>query len=542
MKRSLAVLAAVAIVAAAAPCVARSQEPGRQGRSVTVSQSFAPDFLDPALGYTLNSWEPLWLVYTPLLTYARAEGEAGAQLIPGLASGLPTVSADGLTYALTLRPGLRYSDGRPVVASDFEHALKRVLDLESGGAAFFRQIVGAREYERANRPQGDISGIETNDATGQITIRLTRPNGTLPYVLALPFAGLVPGDTPFRNLTRSPPPGVGPYRLASTSRRAFVLERNALFGVPGIPSGNVDRITTRIVRSAAKQARSVIDGKLDAMQDPPPRSFRRRIARRHTDQYEVHVTASTYYFFMNSRVAPFDKLKVRQAVNYAVDKRALARQFWPALAPGCSFLPPGVPGYDANLDGAGCPWGAPTRRPNLRRARALIRQAGAVGARVTVWGNTDQPGPRLMRAYTRMLNAIGLRARTRLVSGSVYFQTVGSRRTRPQTGFANWFADIIHPANFFHLVDGMTIRRRANQNYGNVDDPSLNQQIAALTAQPTLAAGPWQALNRQLVERGDLVPYGHAQQTTFMSERMDIGPCSRFHPLFGNDYSSFCLK
>src|SRR5215210_7336125 len=91
--------------------------------SITISQTSQPDFLDPALSYTLNGWEPMWLVYTPLLTYRRAEGEAGSKLIPGLATDLPDISADGLTYRLTLRSGLEYSDGSPVKASDFEHTI-----------------------------------------------------------------------------------------------------------------------------------------------------------------------------------------------------------------------------------------------------------------------------------------------------------------------------------------------------------------------------------------------------------------------------------
>ena len=91
----------------------------------------------------MNGWEPMWLVYTPLLTYARAEGAEGSKLIPGLARALPEVSKDGLTYRLTLRKGLEYSDGSPVKASDFEHTVKRVLNLESGGSAFFLGIEGA---------------------------------------------------------------------------------------------------------------------------------------------------------------------------------------------------------------------------------------------------------------------------------------------------------------------------------------------------------------------------------------------------------------
>src|SRR5215212_12252689 len=71
-----------------------SASSGKEGGSITLAQTSQPEYLDPALSYTVNGWEPMWLVYTPLLTYARAEGGAGAKLIPGLAEELPEISKD----------------------------------------------------------------------------------------------------------------------------------------------------------------------------------------------------------------------------------------------------------------------------------------------------------------------------------------------------------------------------------------------------------------------------------------------------------------
>jgi peptide/nickel transport system substrate-binding protein len=495
----------------------------------------------------VNGVEALWLVYTPLLTYARAEGRAGTTLIPGLAEALPAISDGGRTYRFTLRPGLRYSDGREVRASDFEHSIKRVLHLKSGGSAFFEGIAGARRYIALGSAGGDVSGIKTNDDSREIMIRLDRPDGSFSHVLAMTFAGVVPGDTPFRDTTRRPPPGVGPYRITSSiPYRRFVMERNRDFHVPGIPPGYIDKITTRIVRSEARQAQAVIDGRLDAMQDPPPASFLGRIKRRRREQYREHTTASTYYFFLNHRVPPFDDPLVRKAVNYGVNRGALARTFpGGALTPACSFLPPHVPGYDQALDRGQCPWGDPTGRPQVRRARALIRRAGAAGSAVAVWGNNDAPTPSITRAYARMLNAVGLRASVKILDGSVYFQTIGNARTRAQTGFTNWYQDFPHPWNFFHLVDGNLIRRVNNMNFGNVDVPSINRRVEALRTRPRLTADVvrgWAGVNRRVVVGAHTVPYAHRRLTTFVSERMDIDRCSRFHPVYFNDYSSWCLK
>lgn len=522
---------------------------GRDGGAITIAQTSQPDALDPALAYTTNSWEPLWVVYTPLLTYRHEEGAAGSELIPGLARDLPRVSADGRTYRLRLRHGLVYSDGKRVRASDFEHAVKRLLALESGATSFFDGIEGADRYLAARRPQADISGIQSDDRTGTIRIRLTEPDGTFSNVLAMTVAALVPGDTPFRNLTSDPPPGVGAYEITeSVPNRRFVLRRNPHFealGIPGIPAGRLESITTEIVKSPARQAQDVIRGDLDYMQDAPPADIKQEVRSRYPDRYRETPSASTYYFFMNTRVAPFDDPKVRAAVNYGIDKRALVRLFAGDLAPGCSFIPPSVPGYDRRLDLGDCPWGDPTAPPDLERARRLIREAGARGEKVTVWGNSDNPTDKVTLAYTDMLNRIGLDAKPRIVDGGVYFQVVGNQRTRAQTGFNNWFQDFPHPKDFLFLVDGRSIQPTNNPNPGNVADPEIDRGIAALDRRPRLTDAVterWRSLNRTLVERAWVAPYGHRETPTFLSERMNFEDCVLVHPLYGNDYSSLCLK
>jgi peptide/nickel transport system substrate-binding protein len=519
---------------------------GREGGSITISQTTQPDFLDPALSYLIGGWEPMWLVYTPPLTYRRAEGEEGAELIPGVAQELPEISPDGRTYELTLREGLEYSDGTRAKASDFEHTIKRVLNLESGGSAHFLGIEGAEEYVAEGKADADIPGIETDDGTGRITIILNEPDGAFSNVLATNFSGLVPAGTPFEVLTKDPPPGIGPYEITeSVPNRRFVLEKNERFDIPGIPKGNLDKITTVIAKSRMRQAQDVISGDLDYMQDPPPPDIKPEIKAKFSDRYEEHPTSSTYYVFLNVREPPFDKRAVREAVNYGVDKPALARLFAGELAPGCSFLPPGVPGYDESLDLEDCPWGDPTEPPDLERARRLIADAGAEGADVTVWGDTLDPNDKVATALAEMLNEMGLDAEPRILDSGVFLQTVGNAETEAQIGVTNWFQDFPHPKNYFFLVDGKSIQPTNSQNLGNVDDPEITAGITELSREPEMTgevAEGWGELNRQLVEEAWIVPYGHAKRATFVSERMDFENCTLFHPVYFNDYSSFCLR
>jgi peptide/nickel transport system substrate-binding protein len=512
----------------------------KQGGSITIAQTSQPDYLDPALSYTVNGWEPLWLVYTPPIAYKHAEGKEGTELIPGVAEEMPKVSGDGKTVTFTMRKGVKFSDGTPLKASDFEHTIKRVLNLESGASAFYEVIEGATEYIEAGKADGDISGIETNDKTGEVTIKLTTEDGTILNVLAMNFAGLVPGDTPFKNLSADPPPGIGPYMITeSVPNRQFVLEKNPNFNIPGIPKGNLDRITTKIVKSAERQTQDVINGQLDYMQDPPPADMLPQVRAEYSDRYEEHVTVSSYYFFMNSQIPPFDKKEVREALNYAVDSRALSRLFGGRLEPSCNFLPPNMSGYE-EID---CPWGDPNEPGDLEKARQLIKEAGVEGDSVEVFTNNDENRPEIGQYLTDTLNKIGLDAKLTVVDGGVYFQTVGNDKTKPQVGFANWFQDFPHPANFLFLIDGDTNQPTNNQNYGRVDNPQLNKVIDEVEAAPADGATDQAAeADRIAVEDAYVAPYGNEKLATFLSERMDFENCSLFHPVYLNDYSSFCLK
>jgi len=502
-RRPIVIALVIAVALALAACGAE-EEPTDE---ITIAVTAQPDSLDPALAFDVAGLESVWLAYTPLLTYRRDEGEKGAELIPGLASDLPEISDDGRTYTLRLRKGLLYSDGTEVRASDFEHAIKRVLTLDSGGAPFYEGIDGAAAYEHGGDPNADISGIEADDETGEITIRLTEPDATFANALALTFAAPVPPSAPFRDLTADPPPGVGPYEIAeSNPGNQFVLAQSPNFAdldIPDIPTGNLPRITARVIGSVAAQTQEVLDNELDYMQDPPPPDLMPTVIQRAAGRYIEHTTPSTYYFFLNQRRPPFDDPLVREAANWAVDRRALAGLYGGAMEPGCSLLAPGVPGYDERLDTVACPYGFADR--DLGRARALIHRAGAAGEPVTVWGSRAADSRAATAAYAATLEQIGLDARTRLVAADRYRGVISDRRTNAQTGFDTWFEDFPHPLDFFVVVDGDSIQPANNPNPGNVDDPLINSEIDRLRRVDDLnsVTSDWSRLDRYVVSPPD---------------------------------------
>jgi peptide/nickel transport system substrate-binding protein len=540
--RSALLLSLVAIPLA--PC---SDDGAQQGNAITIGYFAQPDSLDPAFAFQIPSNAVVTQVYLPLLTYKRVKGPAGRTLMPGLAEELPEVSADGTTYSLRLREGLVYSDGSLVKASDFEHAIRRILNLGSPAAPLYERITGAVEYAKRDRPDADITGIETDNGTREITIRLDRPYAAFDHLLAVAFGAPVPPGTPFRDMTKSPPPGTAPFRIArSEPNREFVLERNPEFGsleIEGVPEARLDRITVRIAKKTTL-AQDVLTGKLDYMSDSPPPDLLPRVRGEAGDRYEEHLTASTIWFFMNGRLPPFDDARVREAVNYAVDKPAVERVYAGQLQGGCSFLPPGLTGYDKQLDTRGCPFGDPAEGPDVGRARALIRAAGAEGTKVTVWGYDQAPQKDVVQAYAQMLNQIGLVAQVKLVSFSVWRQTIGNAETRAQTGFEGLTPAFFHPLAYFAFVHGDAIRPESNRNTSNIDDPRINRTLDRLERERDTGAvaDEWVELNRYLVSRGYLVPVGHRIRGTFVSDRIDFENCTFFHPIYLEDFSRFCLK
>ena len=508
---------------------------------ITIGAAADLGAIDPALGASTGATEATWLVYTPLLTYRRAQGPDGTIVEPGLAEDKPRISAGGREYRLRLRERLEYSDGTRVRASDFEHAIKRVLALRSPGSGLFLGIEGARAYVDGGANEADIAGITTNDATREIRIRLTEGDGTFQNALATTFSAPVPAATPFTDRSGDPPPGVGPYRIArSVPGREFVLERNGRFYLTEFPRAELDTLTFRRVGSAQRQAGEVSAGRLDYMQDAPPPQLLPRVREEHEGRFRDFATGSLSYFFLNPGKPPFDRLEVRQAANLAVDRREVARLLGGLLEPSCNSLPPTVPGYRRL---APCPHGDVRGAPDAARARRLVARAGAQGTEVVVWGPRDTgSGAAVAAYYTRVLNGIGLRARTQLVDFAAYAQTVGSAQTGAQTGFANFQQDLPHPANFLRQFSGATIAPENSVNLGRVNDTEITAAIERLRLEPDprRVSAQWAAVDRKLAEGAYLVPLGHVKRTTFVSDRVKLDDCAIVHPVYGNDLSSFC--
>ena len=539
-------VAAISCVAALGVAACGSSSTAtKEGGTANVLMGTAPDFLDPQEGYTTQAAEPDWISYTPLLTYKHASGADGTTIIPGLADNLPQVSKDGKTYTLTLRKGLVFSNGKAVKASDFTYTIERAIKLNWGGKSFFTNyIAGASAFDTGKSTT--ISGIQTDDATGKIVIHLTTPYGAFPNVLAFPSAGLVPTGTPNTNLSSNPPPGVGAYMIKDVSpNRSFTLVKNPHFaslGIPGIPKGHLDTIKVTITSNTQSEAEQVLQDQADSFDpgDTLPASLLPQIESKASGRFSRETIPSTFYFFLNTRTAPFNNPKAREAVNYAIDRRAFVRLASGFLKPECYFLPDGITGHPTG----NCPYGSKNGAPDLAKAKQLVKQAGLDGTKVTVWGETRAPRKQYVEYYTSVLNQIGFKATPKIISDSVYFPTIGNANTHAQTGFADWLQDFPNPSDFYLLMNAKSIQPVNNQNFSNVNDPHIQSELAKLDAVPATkldsVKGEWQALDQYVAKKGYVAVYGSEELPKFLSTRIDFGSAV-FHPLYLNDWSTWQL-
>jgi peptide/nickel transport system substrate-binding protein len=511
------------------------------GGTLTGTYTSFPESLDPGLSFSLEGATALQNVYIPLLTYAHGNGSAGTELIPGLARSLPRIDQGGRRYTLYLRPGLKYSDGTPVKASDFRSTVERLFRLNSAGSPFYTGIVGAEAF--AQTKKGGIPGIVTDDASGKIVIHLVKPSGTFSDILGLSYTALVPPATPGTDQTTSPPPATGPYMITDVRPgRSWEYARNPFWAkangeaMPQLPGGHVDAIRFKVQPNPSAQVNEVEQGKVDWMKNPPPPDrYAQLKSRFEGSQFREDPTISVYYFWMNTQSPPFDDVRVRRAVNYAIDPAALERIYAGTLEATQQVLPSQMPGY---------------RRfelypHDLAKAKELVARAHPADRHVTVWTNNIAPNDEAGEYFEQVLRQLGFDVRLKEVNAASYFTLIGNSNTPDlDAGWGNWLLDYPHPDDYFGpQLSGESILPAGNTNWALFDDPAVNAKIKELARQQL---GPQQereyaALDRAVMRQAPWAPFGTLTLGTFVSDRVDLDKVL-VSPIYGQDLASFELK
>jgi peptide/nickel transport system substrate-binding protein len=486
--------------------------------TVVVSQSSDFATLDPALAQSAEAWELEYATCAKLLNYPARAGYRGTRLIPEVATSLPRVSADRLTYTFTLRTGWKFSDGTPVTAASFTHAFERARspELASPASPYLREVAGWQARGRT------------------LTIQLRRPAPDFQQRLALPYFCAVPTDAP--NVQSDHLPSAGPFAIARYTRgRSVLLERNRFYH--GSRPARVGSILYRFGAFPSQIKLQLERGEVD-YGVVSPSAFSSLAEKFKGDRRHLFVVPQPIvaYLALNTQRPLFrDNPQLRRAVNFALNRPILARLFGESGAvPADEYLPPGFPGYQAQhlypLDGPDVETAKKLARGHLRGGEAVFLSCGSEACKeraLVVKDSLERIGLHVRIAANPGLGQFTLAA----VKGTKF--DIADVITRPDYGDPYALVD--------KLLDSRVIRAVGNTNISYFDDPRFDRAIDAAQGLTGVARDRAYGKLGIAVARtqAPLAAYAVLNARVFVSARVG---CIRYQPVYGLDLSSICLS
>jgi ABC-type transport system substrate-binding protein len=383
------------------------------GGSVSLAFTEDPNSLDAILGYNLPAWQSLMNLYRGLMIYE------GDHAVPDMAADWPEISPDGLVYTFKIKPGIKFHNGREVVADDFKYSLNRVLDPDWASWAnyYLLSIKGAEEV--INGEAEEASGIEVLD---KYTIRftLTAPDMTFMNVLALPNNWVVPKEEveKWGDQFEMHPVGTGPFMLKEfVPGEKAVFVRNPDFFHEGQPY--IDETTMYFGIDPSTALLRMEKGELDVLfGDMIPAADFPRLS---TDpQYKQWLfeepSMYTWWLGLNHNKPPLDNLQVRQALNMAINREKIAKLTGGKGVALWAIYPSTCPGYDPNYQ----PY---TLDPAA--AKAKLEEAGfGEGLELEMLLGEDPLSATMAQAIQQDLAQIGVTVNIKQVSDAVEYDMI----------------------------------------------------------------------------------------------------------------------
>ena len=344
-----AILGALAALAVSAGTTGAATK-DHTGGTLKLLAKAAGGTLDPQVNYTLQYWQLYQATYDGLLGFKKAGGDGAFTVVPDLAESLPKPTNGGKTWVFKLRKGIKFSNGKPVTVNDVVASFQRIFKVKSPTSGdFYSGIVGAKACLAKPATCTLKGGVIGNAKANTVTINLVAPDPEFKYKLAVPHASILPASSPPSDAGTKPIPGTGPYYFASYNpNKQLVMKRNPYFKEwsQGRAAGRVsgpDHAVLRSHRRGADHRDRERAGRLDARGSArrPPRT---RWARSTPTRRTSRPLTAFWYAPMNTNLAPFNNLKARQAVNFAIDRNAAREDLRRAEARGAV-----VPGAAAGL-------------------------------------------------------------------------------------------------------------------------------------------------------------------------------------------------
>ncbi len=480
--------------------------------------------LDAAIGYDWDNWGMEKWIYDALMDY-----DHDMNMVPQLAESMPEASEDGTVYTFKLRQGVKFHNGRELVADDVAYTLTRVLDpaTMSPGQSFFFIIKGSREF--ANGEADSVEGIEVLDDY-TIRITLTQPDASFLNVMALNFAFIVPREEvkKWGEDFGHHPVGTGPFAFKEWipgQRLEFV--KNPDYFKPELPY--LDSITVEIGVTPEVALLRLERGEVDFLGDGiPPGEFVRVTGDPAWQNRIVHATwVNTTHIAINTQVPPFDNLKVRQALNMAINKERIIKLLNGRGQPAVGILPPLMPGYDPNIRGY---------EYNPEEAKKLLAEAGYPdGFSTFIECISVDPEPKLCESIQNDLKQIGIDLEVRTLASSTVINDAGTPGKVPLvwSGGLAWTQDYPHPSDFYGPILGCDSAVEGGWNWAWYCNPELDARELKARGMVDFEASmeEYKEIFQILLDEAVWVPVFHLENYMAHSDQLHGGVRDFIHPV-----------
>jgi len=489
--------------------------------------------LDPAL-YSGITGPVVYATCAGLVTYPEKPAPQGSRVVPEIAEALPAPTNGGTTYAFRIRRGFRFSppSNAPVTAESMKESLDRIVDprMKSPIASLFSDV-------RSITAAGDL-----------LTIHLAHPDGGFLANLASAPACAVPSGTPIDAQGIDDIPSAGPYYIASyTPNRQLVLKRNPNYH--GDRPHRLDEIVWTLGVDPSRGLSEVEAGKADYVAGDLPSTGGPALAAKYGpespaaksghQQYFVNTVLGGRWLHMNLSRPLFARLAMREAVNYAIDRSAIAaedRTFFVGNPfnvgdPTDDVLPPATTGAK-NFD-------VYPVHADLAKARQL---AGRVHATAIMYAATNPPWPQEAQLIAAELKPLGIDVQIKTFPIGEFFARIGHRGEPFDLAVSGYFFASPDPAQVFTpAFDGRTIGPKDNEDFSYFQSPAFDAQLDAASK----LSGPrrYRTYDRLALElERNYAPVAAMATSTshdFFSARMG---CQVYQPVFGIDLAALCLR
>jgi peptide/nickel transport system substrate-binding protein len=513
---------------------AASSSTGKPGGTFTILANSNFGVADPAQNYTLQEWQLLIDTHDGLVGFAKENGLPGSKIVPDLATSIPSPTNGGKTYVFHIRKGIKFSNGQVLKPSDFVTTFERQFTVP-GPTSFYSDIVGASAC--STKGCSLTNGVVADDSAYTLTLNLTAPDPELMDQLSLPFAFAVAGGTTPKLTGNNVPPGTGPYMWKSYNPNTeAVLVRNPYFkqwSAQAQPAGYPNEIVEKYGQLVSNEVTAVQNNQANEVFDGdqiPSDQLAQLNSAKYANQVHVNVLTADWYFALNTRTAPFNNVKARQAINYAANRTAYVKiAGGPSLAvPTCQILPPNYPSYVPY-----CPYTTGTHNtwvaPDLTKAKQLVQQSGTAGTKVVVDGTNDQVGKALVEQMVSDLNSIGYKASAQLLAAGVQYAFVqnSTNSAKWQVGWSAWYQDYPAQSDFLNVLLGCgTIHPNsdASPNIAAYCDHSTQAQISQAetmeSSDPSGAATLWTKIDHEDTDAAPWVDMYNPKQIDFLSSNV----------------------